>query len=66
MTCFNDLSPRWELTKLRKKDVSIILDTKNAEFTGHRDIWQSSLELCAGVLLSLLGLQMEAKAAAAG
>lgn len=66
MTCFSDLRPRWELTKLKKKDVSIISDTKNAEFTAHKDIWQSSVELCADVLLDLLGLQVRVKAAAAG
>lgn len=38
MTCFNDLRPRGRLTKLRMKDVPVIVDTKNAAFTGHKDI----------------------------
>lgn len=31
-----------KLTKLGEKDVPVMVDTKNAEFTGHKAIWQNS------------------------
>lgn len=31
----------WRLPKLGKKDVPLIVHTKKAEFTGHRDTWQN-------------------------
>lgn len=30
------------LTKFGEKDVLVIVETKNAEFTSHKDIWQNS------------------------
>lgn len=45
MVCFSDLRPGGErvvFKKLWKKDVLLIVGKKNAEFTDHRDIWQSS------------------------
>lgn len=38
MTRFNDLRSRGRLTNLGTKDVPVIVDTKNATFTGHKDI----------------------------
>lgn len=38
----HDLRARGRLTKLGKKDVPLIMDAKNAEFAGHKDIWQDS------------------------
>lgn len=32
--------PRGKLTKLRKNDMLLIVDTKNAEFRGHKNIRQ--------------------------
>lgn len=37
-----DLTFRQNLTKLEEKDVPLTMDTKNAEFTGHRDFGQNS------------------------
>lgn len=34
------LGPRGRLTKLRKNNVLLIVDTKNAEFRGSKNIWQ--------------------------
>lgn len=42
MTCFNYLRLRGRLTKLGKEDVPLTADTKNAEFTAHKDILQNS------------------------
>lgn len=39
-TAFQVLGPRWRLTKLRKNDVLLIVDTMNAEFRSHKNIWQ--------------------------
>lgn len=42
MTCFYHLRFGGSLTKLGKEDVPLIADTKNAEFTAHKDILQHS------------------------
>lgn len=40
MTYFNDLTPKDRLTKLRKKDVPLMVEVK--KFTGHKDTGQNS------------------------
>lgn len=40
--CLNDLRPRGRLTKLGEKYVPLLVDTKNAELVGHKDIWQNT------------------------
>lgn len=41
-TCFSDVTPRVKSTKLEEKDVTPIVGRKNAEFMGHKGIWQNS------------------------
>lgn len=41
MKYFNNLSSRGTFNKVWEKDVLVIVETKNAEFTSHKDIWQN-------------------------